>query len=250
MPAAADQSDTLRQFQLVAFPERDHRVQPGDKLPVHRVQVDRDAVERMAPFHNGRQKVRMGAGNPCQSAKRLHDGDRGLIQEADAVPQDVASRGAQDQRPLPDREGGKGADPHQPLLQPSERVEVGLAHDRQRGPGLAGRIHVLPVILTDQAPCRSRLRVRVLAAAGGAYEGRHLVLSVAATLTREPRLSAAPHNIKRPDAPLPPLSPVWPQSANSVSIFAGSTSSIRAGCHAGLRSLSTTIARTPSAKSG
>jgi hypothetical protein len=111
--------------------------------------------------------------DPGDPAHGAHDLDRCVVDEADAVPQDVAVRRADQQGALGNGEGRHGADADQGRLLLAEGGEVGALHCAQRGPGLAEHVHVLALVLADRAAGRWCVARGVLRAAGGADERWH-----------------------------------------------------------------------------
>ena len=89
MAAAADQRDAARERQRVAVPQLDRRIGPHDPLAIGGMQMDR-RVEGMRPFHHRRIIMRMGNGDADEAAEAFDDGDGGLVEQRDAVPQHVA----------------------------------------------------------------------------------------------------------------------------------------------------------------
>src|SRR4029079_10390781 len=119
--------------------------------------------------------VRMGDGDGGNAAETLHDLDRGGIDERDAVPQDVATRRAQQQRALPDGELRHRTDADQAGLVLPVAVEMSARERIERGPLLPAGRDELTLVLTDRTSGRRLMRRRELAAAGLAEEGGHSV---------------------------------------------------------------------------
>ena len=94
----------------LALPERDGRIVAHDPLAVGGVQMDRHAAERPAPLDHGRVVVRMRDRDALDAAHGLDQLDGGAIDQRDAVPQDIAVRGAQKLRALADAERRQGDD--------------------------------------------------------------------------------------------------------------------------------------------
>jgi len=90
------------------------------------VLMDRHAAERVAPLDHRGIVVRVRDRDAGDAAKGAHDLDGGVVDEADAVPQDVAVRRADQQGALGDRERRRGADADQDriMLRPHEVDEI------------------------------------------------------------------------------------------------------------------------------
>ena len=72
-----------------------------------------------------------------QPAKPVDQGDCGVIDQRDAIPQDIPLRCAKEQSALADRELGLRADPDKPRLVLAESVVVRNPEPLQRCPRLA-----------------------------------------------------------------------------------------------------------------
>ena len=98
------------------------------------------------------------------------------VEIGDAVPQNVAAGRAHQQRALADAEMRHGADAEQVRLVEVKAIVVARPHRIERGPGLSGRRDVLAFLGADRAGCGRLVGGRVLRSAGGADEGRHLLM--------------------------------------------------------------------------
>ncbi len=190
MAAAADQGRAIGQRQRIAVPEFYRRIRPHDPLAVAGVQIDRD-VEGMRPFDHRSVIMRMRDRDADQPAQCLDDGDSGVVEERNAVPQHVALVGRKQQRPLPDGEHRHGADADEILFVLPEAVEMAAFERVVRRPGLTGRRHILAIFVADRAALRRLHRWRELCAAGDADKGGHAVIDMK---------SAAPQSAARPSA--------------------------------------------------
>src|SRR6266851_9092318 len=105
-----------------------------------------------------------------QPAKPVDQGDRGVIDQRDAIPQDIPLRCAKEQSALADRELGLLAYPDKPRLVLAESVVVRNPEPRQRRPRLALGRDVLALVFPDRALSRRSVTRRILCAAGTADE--------------------------------------------------------------------------------
>src|SRR5579862_8369491 len=108
-----------------------------------------------------------------QSAKPVDQGDRGVIDQRDAVPQDIPLRCANEQSALADREPRLRADPDEPRLVLAESVVVRNPEPLERCPRLALWRDVLALVFADGALNRRSVAWRILSAAGIADECGH-----------------------------------------------------------------------------
>ena len=120
-----------------ALPETDCGVGALDPLAIVFVQVDGDAAEGLAPLDHRRVVVRVRDGYRGNSAQGFDKRDGVGIDEADAVPKNVAGGGLDEQRALADGKFGFAADAPDSLPFLKERVAVGLAEGFERDPALA-----------------------------------------------------------------------------------------------------------------
>ena len=111
--------------------------------------------------------------NGVQSAKPVDQGDRGVIDQRDAIPQDIPLRCAKEQSALADRELRLRADPDEPRLVLAESVVVRNPEPLERCPRLALGWNVLAFVFADGALNRRNVTRRILCAAGTADECRH-----------------------------------------------------------------------------
>jgi hypothetical protein len=112
----------------------------------------------------------MGNSDCGNSAESIDRRNSGLIEQADAIPQDVSGRGLQQERSLADSEAGVGMDGIKPFLFPPDGVRVSFGQLGNGGPLLAVPSHILTGILADRAFHRWFFRRRELGAAGNAKE--------------------------------------------------------------------------------
>jgi hypothetical protein len=111
--------------------------------------------------------------NGVQSAKPVDQGDRGVIDQRDAIPQDIPLRCAKEQSALADREPGLRANSYEPRLVLAESVVVRNPEPLEHCPRLALGWNILTLVLADGALNRRSVTRRILCAAGTADECRH-----------------------------------------------------------------------------
>src|SRR5690606_38380879 len=133
-------------------------------------------VERAAPVGDARMEVRVRDGDRPNAAQGLDQRHGRGIEHGDAVPQYVPVLRAQQHRPLPDGETWPRCNAENAGLVLEPAVDVAEREPLLCGPGLSGRRDELPLVLTNRAALRGRLRWRILRATGGADEGVHLEL--------------------------------------------------------------------------
>jgi hypothetical protein len=68
--------------------------------------------------------MRVRDGDPGDAAKPVQQIGRGLVDQADAIPQDIARRRLHKQRALTDRKLRRHPDAEQPRLEPAEAVAM------------------------------------------------------------------------------------------------------------------------------
>ena len=124
VPAAADQRDTFQQFEFLALPELDAVVRPPHPLSIVGVEIDGYAAEGPAPIDKRRVEVRMRNGDGTQSAKPVDQRHCGVVDQRDAIPEDVSFRGTQKQCALSDGKFGRRADADETWLVLTEPVAV------------------------------------------------------------------------------------------------------------------------------
>jgi hypothetical protein len=112
----------------------------------------------------------MSAQEPAAAALDLLGG--GVVEQRDAVPQQVRLAERHEQRALADAEPRGGPDPGQALVV-ADLVGALGAQRRHRRPRLPGLGDVLARVLADRAAVRRGRARRVLDTAGHADEGLH-----------------------------------------------------------------------------
>ena len=170
--AGPDQREAMPEIERLAVPQRDRVVGPHDPLGVLAVQVDR-AVEVVRPLDHARVVVRVGDRDPGEATAVLY-GFRGrVVEQCDAVPEDVAVLVRDEQRALADREVRRRADAGEVLLGPDVVVAVLLGELLECRPSLAAGRDVLTRVGADGALVRRFCGCCELGAAGGADEVVH-----------------------------------------------------------------------------
>ena len=104
MATAADQSQPVAQGVRLAIPVDDGWIGTHDPLPVGGMEVNRRISESAAPLDHARIVVRMGDGEGRKAAHCLDCLNQCLIEQRDAIPEDVARCRADKQGSLTDGE--------------------------------------------------------------------------------------------------------------------------------------------------
>src|SRR6267142_4886871 len=132
-----------------------------------------------------------------QPAKPLDQGDRGVVDQRDAIPQDVPLRRAHEQCALADGELRLRTDADEAWLVLAEPIVVRNPEPFQRCPRLPLRRDVLALVFADGALSRWSATRRILSAAGSADECRHGLPHTAAD-TRGTAAAQCADKIARP----------------------------------------------------
>src|SRR6266567_3128471 len=141
---------------------------------------------------------------PTALAQRLH---RRIVDQADAVPHDVAHGRLRDQRALADRHLWPCRDLKEARLEVLDDVPPTLRHQLlEGGPLLAIPADVLPLVLADRAVLRRRLARRVLHAARAADERWHLYSRASGDSRRLSGVGSEGRTRRQLIAAFPPLS--------------------------------------------
>ncbi len=137
MAAAADQRCARRNLQRLAGPQPDAGAGVHDPFLVVAVQEDRAIAEGLRPVGHGGVIMRMGNGDGAEPADGADDVERRLVQQGDAIPQDVAGGRVQHEGALADADLGMADNAHQPVLDQAKAVHVAARQVQHGGPGLA-----------------------------------------------------------------------------------------------------------------
>jgi len=166
MPAAADQRDALLQLESFALPELDAAIRLPHPFGVIGVEINRHVPERLTPIDKRRVEVRMRNRDGAQSAKPIDDSNGGVINQRDAIPQDVTFRRAQQQRTLADGKLRRRADADQARFVLAESIVVRNPQPLQRCPRLPLGRDELALVFAHRAVGRGSISGRILGAAG------------------------------------------------------------------------------------
>ena len=173
MTAAADQAQPVPQLHLLAVPEANVRVGPHHIRAIPGVQVNRNAAERLAPLHHARVVVRVRDGDRSQPSGIRNRFDRFVVEQRDAVPEQIASGCPHQKRALPDRELRVRREAEQVGLFVRAPIAVALAKFAESSPLLPVEPDVLPLVQADRALRWRRFGRRELGSAGHADETLH-----------------------------------------------------------------------------
>src|SRR4051794_20698930 len=97
-----DQRDTFEQFESLALPKLDAAVRLPHPLGIVGMEMDGDIPKRTTPVDQRRVEMRMRNRDSVQPAKPVNQGDRCVIDQRDAIPQDIPLRCAKEQSALAD----------------------------------------------------------------------------------------------------------------------------------------------------
>src|SRR5439155_3138328 len=156
------------------LPVPDDWIGPHHPLAIRGRDVNRCAVECVTPLDANAVEVRVRHGDAVNAAAGPDRRDALRIDEAEAVPEDVAGGSLNKQGALADTDRRIGADPGQAGLEVTHLDPVSFATKLgQSRPALASRWHVLPLVVADRAVCRRAVAGRLLHPAGPAAVGVH-----------------------------------------------------------------------------
>src|SRR3954452_22406620 len=151
MSATADECQTApRQwFRSIALPERDRLVGAGHPSAVVGVEEHRHATAGTAPLCHPGEEVRVRDGDRRQTTPLLDLVDRVVVDEADAVPQDIADRGLDEVGLLTNGKARLRGKSGQTRCDRFDRVAVLAAQLGEGGPALPLMTDVLALVLAD-----------------------------------------------------------------------------------------------------
>jgi hypothetical protein len=136
--------------------------------------MDRNAAKGTAPLDHAAIEVRVRGADRRYAPEGPHLLDGLIIDEALAVPKNVAGLGLDQQRTLADPELRGRADPSQvPLVRAHLAVKTFSLQGAHRCPPLPMPAHVLALVLADGAAIRRALARLVLNCTGPADEALH-----------------------------------------------------------------------------
>src|SRR5207253_4320513 len=125
--------------------------------------------EGLAPLDADSVEMRVRHRDAVKASARPHRRDARVIDESEAIPQDVARRSLDEQRPLADADRWIGADPGQARLELAHLDPTALPTELvQRNPALSLGWNILPFVVADGAICRRTIARRLLHPAGPA----------------------------------------------------------------------------------
>src|SRR5947209_10774175 len=136
-------------------------------------------AERAAPFHHRRVVMRVRDGNGSNPAQFANTPDALVVNESEAVPQQIAFRSLNQEGTLAYGEVGLRAEGMEIGFFFLEHVLVGRTQLVQRDPFLAVVTNVLALILADATRVRRLRGRRELGTAGFTEERLHVPISAA-----------------------------------------------------------------------
>jgi hypothetical protein len=137
------------------------------------MQVDGNVPEGPTPLDHRRVVVRVRDGDGGQPAKALDGLDGRVVDQRDAIPEDVAAGGLNEQGPLADAELRLSADSGQVWLFRPDLVHVIGSQLVESRPLLTAPADVLTLVLADGTALGRGRALCVLGAAGRANELGH-----------------------------------------------------------------------------
>src|SRR5260370_4575323 len=137
MPAASEERKSAEQSLALATPEFDDGVCPHDPLAVGFLEINRDVAEGSTPLDHGAVVMRMRDGDCTQSTALGDECAGGVIEQRDAVPQQVSFGRFYQKCALADSEVGLGEDGVQRGFFATDRVVGVLTEIVNRSPLLA-----------------------------------------------------------------------------------------------------------------
>src|SRR5262245_38608268 len=146
----------------IALPEPDDGIGARDPFLITDMDIDRDVLEGVAPFHDGAVVVWMRQRDGCQTALRLDLVNRGLVYKTDAIPQHITCISANEVGALADSKARLGDDARQAGHQRRKGIMVLPLQFFQRGPALTIRADILALVLANHAACGWLIARRIL----------------------------------------------------------------------------------------
>ncbi len=164
--AATDHRHIWQELCFLALPEADRRVGPHHPLAVGSVDPDRRVAKRPAPLHLRCVVVGVRERDAGQTAATLDLSDRLVVDQGNAVPEDVAGRRLDQVRALADADFRLGQDRRHARFEGDEAVAMVSLNPLQRRPLLPVGVDVLAVVQTDRTAGRRLLGLRILGSTG------------------------------------------------------------------------------------
>src|SRR5262249_8800003 len=149
--AGADQRQAAEERLTLVLPEADARVRAHHPGALRLVEVDGRVAKGAAPLDHRGVVVRVRDRDLRDPAQLLDPRDRRLVDQPDAVPEEVAFGRLDQEGPLADAELRLGIDRVEPLFFLLDRVPVRPAEALERRPLLTVRADVLPLVLANRA---------------------------------------------------------------------------------------------------
>src|SRR4051794_32264909 len=87
--------------------------------------------------------------DPRETAERFDDGDGGLVDEGDAIPEEISVRCHDQQCPLANSESWRCFNTQKVALLLAKNIGISALHGVVRRPALAACRHILTFVLTD-----------------------------------------------------------------------------------------------------
>src|SRR5438034_1169240 len=148
MSAAIDQGHAIPKRKRCSFPKLNARTFAHDPLTISSVQKYL-RIKALGPINHCRVKVWMRDCNGAEAAARVDFGSGLIVQESNAVPEQISAGRLQKQCTLPDGKFRFGADPQEAWRFLFESVMMIGRQPFQRRPFLASVTNKLPFILAD-----------------------------------------------------------------------------------------------------
>ena len=203
VPAAADQRQAVAEVERLAVPVLDRRVRAHDPLGVGGVQVDR-AVEALRPLDHRRVVVRMRDRDRREPAAALDLGGGRVVEQRDAVPQQVRVAVGDEQRALADGELRLGPDADEVALRRGSCSRGRRRRSSSVVHCLAAKPDVLARVGADRARLRRALALGELGPARHADRHRHGANPRARLLWRSDAARASSPDARPPARPARP----------------------------------------------
>src|SRR5690606_14051280 len=102
MAATVNEGQPVPEWPRGSFPKDNGRVWTHHPLAISCMQVDRRAPKSLAPLHHAGIVVGVRDGNRGNAPHSLNRGDRRIIEQGNAIPEQVAARALEQQAALAD----------------------------------------------------------------------------------------------------------------------------------------------------
>src|SRR5712691_11881429 len=121
VPPRLDQREA-REWLDDTLPILDGRIGSHHPLAIGGRNIDRRLAERATPLHANAIEMRVRHGDAVEAAPRADCRDAAVIDESEAVPEDVAGGRLDEQPALADTDRGIGADPGETRLEVAHQI--------------------------------------------------------------------------------------------------------------------------------